>query len=99
MLKKSPDAFSSRTILKTEARLQTLPLFEATRRLALPGAEQNLFSSLAWQHVLQRTYGLKLFCKFIEEEGILQSYFIYSVVHNFLEWKVCVGSYCDYLDN
>ena len=77
----------------------TLPLFDAYLRFNLLHAQNNLFSSQAWQRVLHQTYGLKLFCKFIEEEGALQSYIIYSVVHNFLEWKICVGSYCDYLDN
>lgn len=80
------------------SKIKTLPLFEAFDTLDLPETERNLFSSESWQKVIDRTYGLKLFCKYIEENGSVRSYFIYSVVHNFLEWKICVGSYCDYLD-
>ncbi|HLF18006.1 MAG TPA: GNAT family N-acetyltransferase [Candidatus Omnitrophota bacterium] len=78
--------------------IKTLPLFEAFEKLALPEAERNLFSSLSWQRVIDKTYGLKLFCKYLQQDGKVLSYFIYSAVHNFLEWKICVGSYCDYLD-
>ena len=78
--------------------IKTLPLFEAFEKLALPQPERNLFSSPAWQRVIDQTYGLKLFCKYVEQGGRIRSYFIYSAVHNFLEWKICVGSYCDYLD-
>jgi lipid II:glycine glycyltransferase (peptidoglycan interpeptide bridge formation enzyme) len=78
--------------------MKTMPLMEALSSLELPDLQRNLFSSPDWQRVIHATYGLKQFCKYIEEEGRITSYFIYSVVHNFLEWKICVGSYCDYLD-
>jgi hypothetical protein len=87
--------------LKAEAavaEIKTLPLMEAYAKLDLPDPQRNLFSSPDWQRVIHRTYGLKQFCKYIEEDGRISSYFIYSVIHNFLEWKICVGSYCDYLD-
>jgi len=78
--------------------IKTLPLMEALATLDLPNPERNLFSSPDWQKVINKTYRLKQYCKYIEEDGRISSYFIYSAVHNFLEWKICVGSYCDYLD-
>jgi len=78
--------------------VKTLPLDQALEQLKLPGLYDNLFSSPDWLKVLQRTYHLRLFVKYIERDGQIDSYIIYSVVHNFLEWKICVCSYCDYFD-
>ncbi len=78
--------------------IKTLPLTEAFDRLNLPGFGENLFSSRDWLMVLIQTYHLKLHVKYIEESGKVTDYIIYSVVKNFLEWKICVCSYCDYFD-
>jgi len=75
-----------------------MPLMEAFDRLQLPQLNRNLFSSFDWTRVIYKTYGLQLFVKYLEKEGEVVSYIGYSVVRNFLEWKICVGSYCDYLD-
>jgi len=78
--------------------VSTLILTEALNSLKLPGLHKNLFSSQDWLEVLQKTYGLKLFVKYIKHGGKINSYIIYSVVTNFLEWKICICSYCDYFD-
>ena len=78
--------------------VKTLPLHKALENLSLPGLERNLFSSPAWLSVLYETYKLKLFVKYIEREGKIAGYIVYSVVSNFLEDKICVCSYCDYCD-
>lgn len=78
--------------------IKTLPIKEALATLKLPGREDNLFSSPDWLRVIDRAYGPKLFIKYIERDGEIVSYVFYSVVKNFLEWKVCVLSYCDYCD-
>ncbi len=79
-------------------QIKTDRLPEAFGRLKLPALERNLFSSPEWLSVLYKTYGLRLFIKYIEENGEITNYIIYSVVHNFLEEKICVCSYCDYFD-
>ena len=48
--------------------------------------------------VILRTYNAKIFVKYIERGGTVASYIIYAVVRNFLEWKICICSYCDYCD-
>lgn len=78
--------------------VKTLPYKEAVENLKLPELHRNLFSSREWLDVLHKTYGLKMFVKYIERGGQVESYVFYSVVKNFLEWKVCVLSYCDYCD-
>ncbi len=78
--------------------VQTLPFREALERLELPGLEENLFSSADWLTVLDETYDLKLFVKYIERDGRVDSYIFYSAVKNFLEWKICLCSFCDYCD-
>jgi hypothetical protein len=78
--------------------VKTLPLSDALKVLSLPGLHRNLFSSPEWLRVLQRTYGTKIFVKYIERNGKIDGYIIYSVVKNFLEWKICFCSYCDYFD-
>jgi hypothetical protein len=78
--------------------VRTLTFHEALQSLKLPGLERNLFSSPDWIDVLYKTYRLKLFVKYIERDGRIASYIIYSVVKNFLEWKICICSYCDYCD-
>src|SRR3989338_1107437 len=78
--------------------VKTLTFTEAMEHLSLPGFNRNLFSSADWLSVLDKTYALKLYVNYIEREGKLDSYIIYSVVKNFLEWKVCICSYCDYFD-
>ena len=78
--------------------VKTLPYREALKKLRLPNPHRNLFSSPDWLNVLDKTYRLKLFVKYIERDGQVVSYVIYSVVKNFLEWKICVCSYCDYCD-
>ena len=78
--------------------VKTLSFFDAAKTLKLPGSERNLFSSVPWLSVLRKTYGPGLFCKYIERNGEVSSYVFYSVVHNFLEDKICVCSYCDYCD-
>ena len=82
-----------------EAIVKTLTLSEALERhLFLKGFNDNLFMSQEWLRVLMSTYQLKLFVKYIEKDGSPTSWIIYSVVRNFLEWKICVCSYCDYFD-
>lgn len=78
--------------------VKTLPLNEALTLLELPGWSDNLFSSPGWLRVIARAYHAKIFIKYIERDGRVDSYVFYSVVKNFLEWKVCVLSYCDYCD-
>ncbi|MBF0388193.1 MAG: GNAT family N-acetyltransferase [Candidatus Omnitrophica bacterium] len=78
--------------------IRTLPLKSALQSLTLPGVDDNLFSSPAWLRVIDRAYDPKIFVKYIERNGVIESYVFYSVVKNFLEWKVCVLSYCDYCD-
>lgn len=78
--------------------VKTLSFDEAIKTLPLPALQRNLFSSPEWLSVLTKTYRLRFFVKYIEREGHIASYVIYSVVHNFLEEKICVCSYCDYFD-
>jgi len=78
--------------------VQTLPLHQALQTLDLPDLEDNLFSSADWLTVLDKTYRLNLFVKYIERDGRVDSYLFYSVVKNFLEWKICLCSFCDYCD-
>lgn len=78
--------------------VKTLPLMEAFKSLNLPGLERNLFSSPDWLTVLDKTYNCKLFVKYIERNGRIVSHIIYCAVKNFLEWKICICSYCDYFD-
>src|SRR5690348_7038331 len=79
--------------------VKTLSFQDAVRSLTLPQFNQNLFASLDWIKVLDKTYGIKMRVKYIEREGRVASYIIYSVVKNFLEWKICSLSYCDYFDS
>lgn len=78
--------------------VKTLPALEAFETLNLPGKDKNLFSSLPWLRVMKRAYRPRLFIKYIERHGTIAAWVPYSVVKNFLEWKVCVLSYCDYCD-
>ncbi len=78
--------------------VKTLPLDEAFVLLKLPNLHRNLFSSPEWLRVIRRTYNTRIFVKYIERNAAIESYMIYSVVKNFLEWKICVCSYCDYFD-
>lgn len=78
--------------------IKTLPLSEALKTLDLPDLDRNLFSSSDWLSVIKKTYSPRLFLKYIEREGRVASYIIYSVVRNFLENKICICSYCDYFD-
>jgi len=78
--------------------VKTLPFFEALAQLNLPHLHRNLFSSPEWMAAIHKTYGVRLFVKYIEENGQVRSYIIYSVVRNFLEEKICICSYCDYCD-
>jgi CelD/BcsL family acetyltransferase involved in cellulose biosynthesis len=78
--------------------IKTVPFKEAVHSLSLPGFNKNLFASMDWLSVLDQTYKIKIFVKYIEREGKIGSYIIYSEVKNFLEWKICVCSYCDYFD-
>jgi hypothetical protein len=78
--------------------LRTLPALEAFERLSLPGVHDNLFSSPEWIRAIVRAYGAKVFVKCLERNGAIEAYVFYTVVKNFLEWKVCVLSYCDYCD-
>ncbi len=78
--------------------VKTLALDQALSQLSLPGLDRNLFSSPSWLGVIQKTYGTRIFVKYIERDGEIASYILYSVVHNFLEWKICMCSYCDYCD-
>ena len=80
------------------AQVKTISLIEAFKTLELPELDRNLFSSREWLSVLIETYKLKLYVKYIEEDGKVASYIVYSIVHNFLEWKICICSYCDYCD-
>ncbi len=80
------------------AAVKTLPLLKALESLQLPGLENNLFSSSDWLLVIYKTYRTQIFVKYIEREGKVSSYIVYAVVKNFLEWKVCMCSYCDYCD-
>ena len=80
------------------AKVKTLPLMEALHQVKLPGLNRNLFSSSDWLTVIQRTYQCRLFVKYIERNGRIASYIIYCAVKNFLEWKICICSYCDYFD-
>src|SRR5436309_2815358 len=78
--------------------VKTIPLKEALNTLSLPGLSRNLFSSADWMQVIYQTYRTNLFVKYIERDGQVVSYIFYSAVKNFLEWKICVCSYCDYCD-
>ncbi len=78
--------------------VRTRTLEEVLGTVALPGLDRNLFSSPEWLRVVAATYGTRFFVKYIEENGVVVSYIIYAVVKNFLEWKICVCSYCDYCD-
>lgn len=81
---------------KMEIKTARLP--EAFNSLKLPDPHRNLFSSPEWLNIIYKTYGTQLFIKYTEENGVIGDYIIYSVVHNFLEDKICVCSYCDYFD-
>src|SRR3989338_2164303 len=78
--------------------VKTLSFQAASRSLTLPAFNKNLFASADWLKVLDKTYRLKSFVKYIERDGKVASYIIYFIVKNFLEWKICVFSYCDYFD-
>ncbi len=78
--------------------VKTLPFCEAVDKLDLPDFKKNLFSSDDWVGVILKTYHSKIYVKYIEREGRVASYIIYSVVKNFLEWKICMLSYSDYCD-
>lgn len=78
--------------------IKTVSYPEAVQNLNLPDKDRNLFSSPDWLMALVKTYQLKLFVKYIEENGQVVSYIVYSAVRNFLEWKICICSYCDYCD-
>lgn len=78
--------------------VKTLTFHEAVHTLNLPGLQRNLFSSMEWLSVVQKTYNLRLFVKYIPRNESVASYIVYSVVKNFLEWKICICSYCDYFD-
>jgi hypothetical protein len=80
--------------------VKTLPALEAFGKLSLPGLKDNLFSSAEWIRVLVQAYRAKVFVKYLARDGNDQvdAYVFYTVVRNFLEWKVCVLSYCDYCD-
>ena len=79
-------------------RVHTMPFFQAFDELNLPESNRNLFSSPQWCNVLRKTYGVHLSVKYITQDGKIKSYIIYSIVKNFLEWKICINSYCDYCD-
>ncbi len=85
-------------LTKKSFKIKTLPFLEALDKVTLPNFNQNLFCCAKWLTVLIKTYRLKLFVKYLEREGRVGSYIIYSVVKNFLEWKICLCSYCDYFD-
>lgn len=78
--------------------VKTLPLFEALEKLHLPDLQRNLFFSPEWFRVIQKVYRPRILMKYIEEAGRVRSCVVYTVVRNFLEWKICVLSYCDYCD-
>ncbi len=78
--------------------IQTLPFEQAILKMDLPDLKRNLFSSDDWIRVILKTYNAKILVKYIERDGRVASYIIYSVVKNFLEWKICLLSYADYCD-
>jgi hypothetical protein len=78
--------------------VRTLPLFDALKTLDLKGLNNNLFFSEEWFKVIGRAYRPRLFLKYIEQDGGVRSFLVYTVVRNFLEWKICILSYCDYCD-
>ncbi len=78
--------------------IKTLSLQAALNTLSLPGLSDNLFSSPSWLRVIQRAYNSKILVKYIERDGHIAGYVFYTVVKSFLEWKICVLSYCDYCD-
>ncbi len=78
--------------------VKTLPFLEAVTKLHLPKLNENLFSGEDWVRVILKTYQSKIYVKYIERDGKIASYIIYSVVKNFLEWKICILSYSDYCD-
>ena len=78
--------------------VKTILANEALKKIDLPDSQRNLFSSPAWIRVVMRAYGANVFVKYIERDGKVDAYVFYTVVKNFLEWKVCVLSYCDYCD-
>ena len=78
--------------------IKTLAFTQAVQQLNLPGLHRNLFSSTDWLQAIYNTYQSKLFVKYIEEGGRVKSYILYTAVKNFLEWKICICSYCDYCD-
>jgi hypothetical protein len=88
--------------VETKVTVRTLPALEALERLSLTGLEDNLFSSPGWIRVLVRAYRARVFVKYLERagrpQGKIDTYVFYTEVRNFLEWKVCVLSYCDYCD-
>ncbi|MCK5580632.1 MAG: GNAT family N-acetyltransferase [Candidatus Omnitrophica bacterium] len=81
-----------------DLKVKTLPLHRALKELDLPALNRNLFSSPDWMSVIYKTYRTRLFIKYIEREGKVASYILYAAVKNFLEWKICIASYCDYCD-
>jgi len=78
--------------------VRTLPIDEALKRGDLPGLDRNLFSSPGWFSVILKTYRPNMFVKLLEDGGRIKGYVVYTVVKNFLEWKICILSYCDYCD-
>ncbi|MCB9757741.1 MAG: GNAT family N-acetyltransferase [Candidatus Omnitrophica bacterium] len=78
--------------------VKTLPFRDAMVQLKLPELKRNLFSSDDWIGIILNTYNARIFVKYIERDGQVASYIIYSVVKNFLEWKICFLSYSDYCD-
>ena len=78
--------------------VKTLPLARALEQLALPDLKRNLFSSDDWLKAIVKTYNTKIFVKYLERDGKVASYILYTAVRNFLEWKICICSYCDYCD-
>ena len=78
--------------------VKTIDLKQALSCLDFPDLDRNLFSSPKWFDVIQKTYGTRFEVKYIERQGRVDSYIVYSIVHNFLEWKICMCSYCDYSD-
>lgn len=78
--------------------LDTLSFNQALAQLPEERWRENLFSSSDWISVIVNTYGLDIFVKCIKSGDEIKSFMIYSVVKNFLEWKICLLSYCDYCD-
>lgn len=72
--------------------------FPEALHLDLPGLKRNLFSSDDWLHIIHKTYGTRIIVKYIEEAGRVRSYILFTVIRNFLEWKICIFSYSDYCD-